>query len=213
MRAGGLVPKGSATHKAIFQAHRSEAPPHPSFSSSSSPFSCLLPPHSSLPVLRCTVLFSSTSGGQVPSSRVLRLLGPGSRSSPRGLQRELPGATRGAVRLRRALPVRSGGGSGLGAAASDRHRGPGAAPAGECPNPGRGGARVHSSLPWAWSRSRAPRPGQRPSHPGSALLPAPFPTPTSRSGRSWKGPPFLSPQRGRDGEAHIAEGPDLLLFG
>ena len=109
-----------------------------------------------------------------PSSRFLRLLGPGSCSSPRGLQRELPRHLRGSAAAARAsCEVRW-------EEAAWEPRGVDATEAREprpqvsVRDPGRGGARVHSSLPLGLVSESGP----------------PLP-------QCWKGPPHPQPtQRG-----------------
>lgn len=130
-----------------------------------------------------------------PSSRFLRRLGPGSCSSPRGLQRELPRHLRGSAAAARAsCEVRW-------EEAAWEPRGVDATEAREprpqvsVRDPGRGGARVHSSLPLglvseSGSAARAAAP------PTPAARPA-TPVPHPHLPQCWKGPPHPQPtQRG-----------------
>ena len=103
------------------------------------------------------------------------------------------------------------GGSGLGAAGSGRHRGPGAAPVGECPRPwarGSEGALLPSPGPGLGVGLGGP--GSGPSHPGSAPCDprSPPPPPLVLEGPT---APSAHPA-GRDGKAQRdCGGPWTLL--
>lgn len=198
---------------------RSEAPPHPSFSSSSSsPFS-LLPF-----LLRTRLPLSQPRGapgplsvpllpGVSPSSRFLRRLGPGSCSSSRGLQRELPRHLRGrAAAARASCEVRW-------EEAAWEPRGVDATEAREprqqvsVRDSGRGGARVHAALPLglvseSGSAARAAAP------PTPAARPAvPVPHPHLPWCQALEGPaaPSAHPAGGRAKHKGTAEDPWALL--